>query len=421
MGLIRATVGAFNGVMADEWKEYFVCDAMDSEIIIQKGYKQQNDRTSNTKGSIDYITDGSIIAVNNGQAMAIVEDGKVVEFSAEPGVFKVDMQTAPSVFEGGFGAGLINSFKTMGSRITFGGDTGKNIKVYYFNLKELTGLKFGTSQSVPYDDPVYQSINIRYFGQSSVKLTDPIAFYTNVCGNVTESYSITELWLNQLKSEFMMHLSQTFALLARDGIKYNQIPQEQVKIGKYMNDILDEEWYQRRGLVIESVGINSITLDPADNEKIQKIDEMRILSNAQNAAGRMTAATANAMESAGENEGGAFMGFAGLNMAHQTGAPIAQGLQNMAYTNQPSTENQAANVTSWMCNCGTENQGNFCSNCGNPKPVNNKWVCSCGTENSGKFCSNCGNPKPVNNKWICSCGTENSGKFCSNCGKPAVQ
>lgn len=417
MGLIKATSGAFNGVMADEWKEYFICDSLDNETIVQKGHKQQNGRTSNKKGSEDYLTDGSLIAVNNGQAMAVVEDGKIVEFSAEPGVFKLDMKSAPTIFEGGFSQGLSNSFKAMGSRFTFGGDTGKNVKVYYFNLKELVGLKFGTSQSVPYDDPIYQSINIRYFGQCSMKLVDPIAFYTNVCGNITESYSITELWLNQLKSEFLMYLSQTLALLARDGIKYNQIPQEQVKIGKYMNDALDEEWGQKRGFEIESVGINSITLDPDDKEKIQKIDEMRILSNAKNAAGRMTAATANALENASENEGGAFMGFAGLNMANQTGAPIAQSLENMAYQADRAEEVKSSENPAWKCSCGTENTGKFCSNCGSQSPVNNKWVCACGASNEGKFCTNCGTAKPVNNEWSCSCGTKNTGKFCTNCGK----
>ncbi len=420
MGLIRAAVGSFNSTMADQWKEYFICDAMNNDTIIQKGYKQQSKRSSNSKGSTDIVSDGSIIAVNNGQAMAIVEDGKIVEFSAEPGVFKVDMKSAPSIFEGGFGKGLINSFKTMGTRFTFGADTGQNIKIYYFNLKELTGLKFGTSQSVPYDDPVYQSINIRYFGQSSLRLEDPIAFYTNISGNVTDKYSISTLWDNQLRSEFIMYLTQAFALLARDGIKYNQIPQEQVKIGQYMNDILDEDWHQKRGLVVDAVGISSVTLDPKDHEKIQKIDEMRLLSNAQNAAGRMTAATANAMESAGENEGGAFMGFAGLNMAHQTGAPIAQGLQNMAATAQqtPVQTESVANVNAWKCQCGTENTGKFCSNCGTAKPVSTEWMCSCGTSNIGKFCSNCGTAKPVSSEWTCSCGTSNTGKFCSNCGSP---
>lgn len=420
MGLIKAAMASANSTFADQWKEYFIADAMDSDTLMVKGYKQQNgNRTSNTKGSEDIITDGSIIAINEGQAMIVVTDGKIAEFSAEPGAFQYSSETESSIFQGGLGSGILNTFKTIGRRFQFGGDTAANSKVYYFNLKELSGNKFGTSEPIMYDDYVYQSISLRFFGQATLKLEDPMLFYTSIAGNVEDKFSMADYWARQLKSEFVMYLSQATALLAADHIKYNQITQKQVELAQYMNTVLDEEWVKGRGLVIGSVGIESISLDPEDKAKIEKIDEMRLMSNPANAAGRMTAAAANAMETAAGNENGAMMGFAGFNMAAGAGNAQVTGMHQMAaesgaVVTPPMTPE--ASAATWTCECGAANTGKFCTECGNPKPVANGWTCECGTVNTGKFCTECGTPKPVANSWTCECGTVNEGKFCTNCG-----
>lgn len=422
MGLIKAAAASMNSTLADQWKEYIICDSMSNDVLMQKGFKQSaTKRTSNTKGSEDIISDGSIIAINEGQAMAVIQDGEIIEFSAESGVFKLDMKSEPSIFEGGFGKGLVNTFSTMGKRFQFGGDTGSNVKVYYFNTKELFGQKFGTPQPVLYDDIVYQSISIRFFGQTTLKLNDPITFYKNISGNVEEKFTITEFWEEQLQSEFLMYIGQAMALLAVDGIKYNQIPQQQIKISQYMNQILDEPWSTTRGLVVETVGISSVTLNPEDKEKIEKIDEMRLMSNTTNAAGRMAAATANALENAADNENGAMMGFAGLNMAMGAGGNQVTQMQQTAKNDQEAqVQAQVHENNGWNCECGnTGNTGKFCSNCGKTQPQATTWDCACGQSgNTGKFCSNCGKAEPQDTTWDCACGQfGNPGKFCSNCGK----
>ncbi len=418
MGLIKAGLASANSTLADQWKEYFICEEMTSDVLMAKGYKQTASRTSNTKGSDDVISNGSIISVSDGQAMMIVEDGLVVEFSAEPGVFKYDTSAEPSIFEGGLGRGILNTFKTMGKRFEFGGDTGRNQKVYYFNLKELAGNKFGTKEPIMYDDYVYQSIAIRFFGTASLRLDDPMKLYQAIAGTVSDKFLVSDYWKTQLSAEFLMYLSQAMALLASDQVKYNQITQKQIELAKYMNDVLDEDWHQARGLLIERVAIESVTLDPEYKEKIEKIDEMRLMSNATNAAGRMTAAAANAMESAGENEGGAMMGFAGVGMAMNNTQSQVVNMHQMA-AQQEASQAKEEPAGGWACSCGTSNTGKFCSNCGSQKPVAQEWACSCGSVNSGNFCSSCGTPKPVSQNWTCSCGTSNTGKFCSNCGQGA--
>ncbi len=414
MGLIKAAMGSANSTLADQWKEYFICEDMDNTVMISKGYKQSSKRTSNTKGSEDIISNGSIISINEGQAMAIIEDGKVIEFSAEPGVFQYDNSSEPSIFEGKLTSGIASTFKTMAKRFEFGGDTAKNQKVYYFNLKELAGNKFGTKEPIMYDDYVYQSISLRFFGKASLKLDDPLKLYKAIAGNVEDKFLVTDYWNLQLSAEFLMYLSQAMAKLASDQVKYNQITQKQIELANYMNDVLDQDWHQSRGILIERVAIESISLDPQDKEKIEKIDEMRLMSDITNASGRMTAAAANAMESAGANEGGAMMGFAGVNMAMNNTQSGVMKMHQMA-NEQKNTQDHMGSSNSWKCSCGNLNEGKFCANCGSQKPVSESWTCTCGSVNVGNFCANCGSKKPEG-PWTCSCGNLNEGKFCSNCG-----
>lgn len=416
MGLIKAAASSMNSTLADQWKEYFICDGMDNTVLIKRGYKQQSGRTSNTKGNDSIVSNGSIIAVNEGQAMMIVEDGLIVEFSAEPGVFTYDSSTESSVFEGKLTKGIVDTFKTMAKRFEFGGDTAKNQKIYYFNLKELAGNKFGTKEPIMYDDYVYQSITLRFFGKVSLVLDDPMKLYKSIASSVEDEFLITDYWKTQLSAEFLMYLSQAMAKLAQDKIKYNQITQHQIELATYMNEVLDADWHEARGLLIQRVAIESVSLDPEDKDKIEKIDEMRLMSNITNASGRMTAAAANAMESAGANEGGAMMGFAGLNMAVNQSAGNVTNMHQMAAEQAATAPQTTSNIPGWTCSCGSVQTGNFCSECGATKQVASTWTCTCGTLNEGNFCSNCGSKKPESNSWQCSCGTSNDGKFCSNCG-----
>ncbi len=418
MGLIKALSTATKSTFADEWKEYIYSDSIQSNVLVVKGQKKVGSKSSNVKGSANVISKDSVIAVNDGQAMAIVEDGKVIEYSDEPGSFVFDSSAESSIFSKD--SSIMDTFKKIGGRFKFGGDAGRDQRVYYFNLKEIGGCKFGTAEPIMYDDPIYQFVSIRFFGNAVLKLVDPIKFYTNVCGNVSSEYRADKYWEETLKLEFVSKLTTAVARLALDNIKFSQIPQSQDLLTKYMNECLDEQWLEKRGIVVDSLGIGSVSLDPKDKEKVNKIDEMRLLTDPTNAAGRMASATANAMESAASNASGAMHGFMGMNMVNNSGAGAAAGLAGLYQQGNNNSANASNNVVNktkgWVCSCGETNSGNFCMNCGTKKIVNNSWICSCGAENTGKFCSECGNKKIEDSSWKCSCGADNSGKFCSECG-----
>ncbi|MGL4588701.1 MAG: SPFH domain-containing protein [Mycoplasmatales bacterium] len=414
MGLIKAAVSGIGSTLGDQWLEYYNCEAMDEKVVIKKAVKIVNGG-SNTDGSPDVISQGSIISVNEGQAMMIVQDGMILEFSAEPGVFEFDNEAEPSIFVGSFGEGIIQTFKTFARRFKFGGDAGRNTRIYYFNLKELFGNKFGTPTPIPYADPVYQNINIRFNGTLSLKLADPILFYKSIAGNVSDEFEINELWSEQLFYEFNMNLNQGLAKIAAAGTKFNQIMASTNELVNSLNEVLYSTWGQKRGLKIETIAIGSVTLDPADKEKVDKYDDMRLMADPMNAAGRMTSAAANAMENAAANENGAMMGFAGFNMAAGAATTNAAQFQQMAQANQQEKQNSVE--TGWTCTCGMINTGKFCTECG--KQNEEAWMCTCGTNNTGKFCTECGKQNEnVINQWSCECGTQNTGKFCTECGQP---
>lgn len=421
MGLIRAALDSAKTTLADQWIEYFYCDSLSEQVLVKKGRKRVTSG-SNTKASPDIITNGSKFAVNEGQAMLIVEDGKVVDFTLEPGQFVWNTSTEPSMFDNGF-KGLVDSFKTFGKRFTMGGTPGKDQRVYYINLKEIFDNKFGSATPMPYNDPTYRSIYIRYFGSYTFKITDPIRFYSNVCGNVKDMYTKEEL-MKQCDLEFVNALDETLAKCSDEGYQFNDLPKRQREIAKFMNDTLDEEWKERRGMEIESVAIAKVTPDDQSRSRIEMIDDSIMMSDARVAAGRLAGAQANALENAASNDAGALNGFLGMGMANvmqPQNANLTAAMQQQE-ENPLFTKKGVKKEGAWTCSCGQENTGNFCSECGKPKPQADHWTCSCGHENTGKFCSECGKPKPTQG-FVCSnpeCGftSDEDMKFCPQCGSP---
>ena len=427
MGLIKAGLGALGGVLADQWKEFFYCDALDMNTLMVKGEKRISRRSSNTKGSDNIISNGSGIAVADGQCMIIVEQGKVVEVCAEPGEYTYDKSTEPSIFAGKFGQSLKETFKAVGKRFTYGGDTGKDQRVYYFNTKEIMGNKFGTPSPIIFEVinkriGISRTVNVRCNGVYSYTISDPLLFYTRVCGNVSQIYT-RDMIDEQMKADFISALQPAFGALAEQELRPAQIPAKANELKKAMNEALQADWVDR-GITIEKISLNPITLNPEDMKKIQEMeDSVSYGSNAFMMGGRMTSATANAMESAAGNSGGAMTGFMGMNMA---GAAMGGGFNQAQNFYQMGVQQQAAQPQNgWKCSCGATATGKFCPECGAKKPepqTANSWKCKCGTTATGKFCPECGSPKPADDgSWQCSCGASNKGKFCAECGsrKPA--
>ena len=427
MGLIKAAAGATGGVLADQWREYFYCEAIPEDTLAVKGQKRVSRRSSNTKGSDNIITNGSIIAVADGQCMMIVEQGKVVEVCAEPGEFTYDTSTEPSIFYGGLGKGILDSFKTLGKRFTFGGDTAKDQRVYYFNTKELTGNKYGTPSPVPFrvvDQAagIDLDISIRCFGEYSYHIIDPVLFYTHVCGNVQEDYPREKLD-SQLKTELLTALQPAFAKISDLGVRYSALPGHTAEIAQALNDILSAKWRDLRGLEIVSFGVSSVKASEEDEQMIKQMQQAKAYVNPNLAAANLAKAQTNAMQDAAKNQGGAAMAFMGMNMAQGVGGIRAENLYQMGA--QQQGQQQSAAQDGWTCpGCGAKAFGKFCPECGAKKPENG-WVCTCGTVNRGKFCSECGKPKPAGvPQYRCDkCGWEpedptHPPKFCPECGDP---
>ncbi len=426
MGLIKAGMGAIGGTLADQWKEFFYCEAIDKNVLVVKGQKRVTSRTTNTKGNDNIISNGSGIAVADGQCMIIVEQGKIVEVCAEPGQFTYDTSTEPSIFSGNLGQSIIETFKTMGKRFAYGGDTGKDQRVYYFNTKELIDNKFGTPNPIPFrvvDSKIGLDIDvsIRCNGVYSYKIANPILFYTNVCGNVEREYTRDELD-GQLKTEFISALQPAFAKLSAMEMRPNQIISHNAELEEAMNTTLTAKWGELRGLKIVSIALGSVTLPPEDAEMIKQAQRTAIMRDPSMAAATLVGAQADAMKSAASNEAGAMTGFMGMGMAMNAGGGMnAQNLFAMGQQ-QPRQEVQpqpAPTANGWKCSCGATATGKFCPECGakKPEPVQaGAWKCKCGATATGKFCPECGSPKPAEDGWTCSCGAVNKGKFCQNCG-----
>ena len=434
MGLIKAAAGAMGGTLADQWKEFFYCDALDKSVLAVKGQKRTSSRSSNTKGNDNIISNGSGIAVADGQCMMIVEQGRVVEFCAEPGEFTYDSSSEPSIFTGGFGKGLLETFKTVGKRFTYGGDTGKDQRVYYFNTKEIIDNKFGTANPIPFrvvdrNIGLDIDVSVRCNGIYSYKISDPMLFYTNVCGNIENEYTRDEID-SQLKAEFMNALQPAMARISDLEVRPSSIPSHTTELSDFMNQELTKKWSELRGLEVVSIALNPITLPEEDAATIKQAQRDAINRNPTMAAATLVGAQAEAMRTAAANEGGAMNAFIGMGMAANAGGANAQNLFAMGQNqqNQPApAQNGGANtaaVNGWKCSCGATATGNFCPECGAKKPEDG-WKCSCGQINKGKFCQNCGAKKPEGEPlYRCDkCGWEpedpkNPPKFCPECGDP---
>ena len=435
MGLIKAGVGALGGTLADQWKEFFYCESISKEVLVTKGQKRITSRSSNTKGNDNIISSGSGIAVADGQCMLIVEQGKVVEVCAEPGEFTYDASTEPSIFAGNLGQSIVETFKTIGKRFAYGGDTGKDQRVYYFNLKELIDNKFGTPNPIPFrvvDSKIGLDIDVsvRCSGVYSYKIADPLLFYTNVCGNVEQEYTRSELD-GQLKTEFISALQPAFGKLSELEMRPNQIVTHTTELEDAMNAALSAKWGELRGLKVVSIALGSVTLPDEDAEMIKQAQRTAIMRDPTMAAATLVGAQADAMKTAAGNEAGAMTGFMGMGMAMNAGGGMnAQNLfamgQQQQQQAQPSAPAAAPAAGSWKCSCGATATGKFCPECGSPKPAPVQgWTCACGAVNQGKFCQNCGAKKPADAPlYRCDkCGwmpedPKNPPKFCPECGDP---
>lgn len=417
MGLIQAVKGAIGGTLADQWKEFFYCEAMPKEVMVTKGIKRTGGRSANTKGSDNSITSGSGIAVADGQCMMIVEQGKVVELCAEPGQYTFDASTEPSIFSGELGDSIVSTFKTMCKRFTYGGSPAKDQRVYYFNTKELIDNKFGTRNPVPFrvvdrNIGLDVDVSVRCSGVYSYRIADPMLFYANVCGNVSREYRREEIE-SQLKDEFVSALQPALATLSEMGLRPNQIVAHNAALEQAMRQVLSEKWRANRGLEVVSVALGSVTLPPEDADMIKQAQRTGMMRDPSMAAATLVGAQSDAMKAAASNKAGAMNGFIGMNMAANAGGMNAQEL--FAMGQQRAQSAPAGNE--WTCACGAKNTGKFCSQCGAKKPESSEWVCACGAKNTGKFCSECGAKKPESNEWFCpECGAKNTGKFCSQCG-----
>ena len=396
MGLIKAITGAAGGVLADQWKEYFYCESMDADVLVTKGKKKVSKRSSNKKGDENIITNGSIIAVADGQCMIIVDQGKVVDLCAEPGEYTYDQSTEPSLFDGGKLADNIKEvFGNIGKRFTFGGEAPKDQRIYYFNTKELIGNKYGTPSAVPFRVVDHNvgldvDISIRCFGEYSYRITNPMLFYTNICGNVEEDYTRDQLD-GQLKTELMTALQPAFAKISAMGIRYSALPGHTMELANALNEVLTAKWKDLRGVEIVSFGVSSVKASEEDEDMIKELQRNAAFRNPNMAAAHLVGAQAEAMKAAASNQNaGAAMAFMGMNMAGNAGGANAQTLFQMGQQYQPQAAPAQPVAAEWKCSCGSVNTGKFCPECGSPR----EWKCSCGTVNTGKFCPECGAKKP---------------------------
>ena len=422
MGLIKALVDAVGGTFADQWLEFFVCESLDVNVLAAKGEKRTSKRSSNTKGEDNIISNGSGIVVNKGQAAAIIENGRILEFCAEEGRYTYDQGSEASIFYGGLDKGIIGIFKSIGDRFKHGGIPGKDQRVYYFNTKEILGNKYGTPNPIPYliNDPninLRLTISLRVNGEYSYRMINPLLFYSNVCGNVEQNYTRDNID-SQLKSEIVTVLGPSLAKLG-SGIEYHELSFHTEKLAEILNEALSSKWRETRGIEIANFGL-TCTATPEDEKKIKDLQSAAVMRDPTMAAAALVSAQSDAMRTAAGNASGAMTGFMGMGMATQAGGMNPQALFQMgAQQNQQPAQAAAPAAAGWACSCGHGgNTGKFCANCGAAAPAAG-WACSCGHGgNTGKFCAECGKPSPSGD-WDCSCGHKgNTGKFCADCGKP---
>ncbi len=393
MGLIKAALSAVGGNLGDQWKEFFYCDSLDKDILMTRGVKQTSKSSSNKSGHDNIITNGSGIAVADGQCMIIVDQGKIVELCAEPGEYTYDQSTEPTVFSGNLKQSIKESFDNMLKRFSFGGDTAHDQRIYYFNTKEIIDNKFGTPNPIPFrivdrNLNLDTDVSVRCAGVYSYRIADPVLFYTSIAGNVSEEYRREELE-EQLKAEFISALQPSFGKLSGLGLRPSELPTHVEELCAYMNETLDVKWGQGRGLEIVNVAINSVTLPPEDQEKIKNLQMAAVLRDPNMAAASIATAQSEAMRTAAGNEAGAAIGFMGMGMAMNAGSNaqnlFAMGQQQNPQTYQPQGYQQPAQ--------GSQPIQGEQPQVGAPNAAGAKFCSNCGANVEGaKFCANCGKP-----------------------------
>ncbi len=395
MGLLQAALVAGGSVLADQWRDYFYCPALSNDVLLTKGVKKAG------KGNENVISNGSIIAVNEGQCMILVDQGQITEICAEAGEFVYDVSTEPSVFYGDLGENIVASFKEFGKRVGFGGSAAKDQRVYFVNTKEILGNKYGTVNPVPFrvvdtNIGLDMDVSIKCHGEFSYRVVDPVLFYKNICGNVSGEFTRDRIE-SQLKTELLTALQPAFAKISESGIRYSALPGHTTEIADALNEILSKKWTEFYGIKISSFGVSSVTASEEDEATIKELQRAGALRNPNMAAATIASAQAQAMQDAAKNTAtGPMIAFAGMNMAGQAGGMNANqlfqmGQQQAAPTPAPQMMPQGG--AAWTCSCGAANNGNFCTNCGKPRPASN-WTCKCGNLNNGNFCTNCGSPRP---------------------------
>ena len=428
MGLIRAGLNAVGGTLASQWKEYFYADALPEDVLATRALKKTKGRFGGSRSEDDnIISNGSVVAVADDQCMMIVDQGRIVDFCAEPGEFVFDEGGEPTIFCGGLSGGNMKAIlQTTFERLSYGGQAGRDQRVYYFNTKEIIGNKYGTPSPVPFrvvDEKLGLDvdISIRCFGEYSYRIVNPMLFYTNVCGNVESEYTRDQID-SQLKSELLTALQPAFARISDMGIRYSALPGHTTEIAGALNDVLSEKWAQLRGVEIVSFGVSSVKASEQDEQMIKELQRNAVFRNPNMAAAHLVGAQAQAMQDAARNQGGAFTGFMGMNMANMNSGLNANTLFQMGAQQQAPAQ-PAAN--SWKCACGAAATGKFCPECGAKKPEAEGWTCQCGAVNKGKFCSECGAKRPAGAPvYRCDkCGWQpedptHPPKFCPECGDP---
>ena len=418
MGLIKALIDSVTGALADQWLEILEADGMSDHTVFAKAVTVR--KNGNKKGTEGVISNGSVIHVYPGQFMMLLDGGKVIDYTAEPGYYKVDDSSAPSLFAGQFGKSLKDAFV----RVAYGGGPSYKQQVYFINLQEIKGLRFGTRTPVNYFDTFYGAeLFLRAHGNYSVKITNPILFYTEAIPKNKDRVEMDEI-SEQYLSEFMEALQASINRMSVDGIRISHVASKATELSKYMANCLDEAWNAGRGFEVCSVGIASVSYDDESKELINMRNKGAMLSDATVREGYVQGSIARGMEAAGSNSAGsaqAFMGM-GVGMGAAGGFMGAASETNRA---QMAADAEKAKNTpdpnAWVCSCGASNTGKFCSECGSPKPVKSEWTCpQCGSKNQGKFCSECGAKKPEDaGEWFCTeCGHKNAAgsKFCAECG-----
>lgn len=416
MGLIQAAASAIGSTLADSWLEVIEPDTMTENTLMVSGVQVRKGKGSNTKSSSNSVSNGSVIHVYPNTMMLLMDSGKIVDYCAQEGYYKVSASTAPSLFNGE----LKDTLKDTWERFKFGGVPSSTQKVFYINLAEIKGIRFGTKNPVNYFDSFYNSeLFLRAHGTYSIKITDPLKFYMEAIPKGASKVNVEDI-NEQMLNEFLDALQSAINQMSVDGVRISMITSKSRELSKYMSKTLDEEWNELRGIEICSVGIASISYDDESKKLINMRNQGAMMSNATIREGFVQSSVAQGLQNAGSNTGN-MGGFVAMGMGMNTAGGFMQAAsqtnaQQMA-AEKAAAQQQQQPANGWTCKCGTVNTGNFCTNCGEKKPAaSGSWKCSCGTENTGNFCTNCGSKKPASDEWTCSCGTVNKGNFCNNCG-----